>query len=162
MSGFTEHRESNAGEDLERHTAAFNLGTARRMLPLLRRIVGDLVTHQQMIAQLTLEQDGLDRQKRALDWPRRQRRYQVHEDLAAAQRHLEDALAELEVLGVVRIDSAIGLVGLPTVVNGRLAYFSWRPEDSSILYWHYPGEKVRRPIPAGWNEHGVVQLKAHA
>lgn len=162
MSGFTEHQASNAGEDTDRQAVVLNLGGARRMLPLLRRIVGDVQAQQHTIDKLIPEQDRLDRHRRDLVWPERQRRYQIHEELAAAENHLKDALAELEVLGVVLTDAHLGLVGLPTVVNGRLAYFSWQPDESSILHWHFPGEKVRRQIPTTWNEQGMVPLKAHS
>jgi hypothetical protein len=72
---------------------------------------------------------------------------------------LEDALAELEVLGVALIDARQGRVGLPTVVNGRLAYFSWQPGDPALQYWHFPEEAQRRPIPPGWNDVGMVSGK---
>jgi len=161
MSGFTEHQASNAGEDTDRQAVVLNLGSARRMLPLLRRIVGDVQAHQQRLDELGPEQDRLDRNRRTLDWPQRQRRYQIHEEFAAAENHLKDILAELEVLGVLLVDAHRGQLALPTVVNGRLAYFSWQPDESSVLYWHFPGEKIRRQIPSNWNEQGMAPLKAH-
>src|SRR5262245_37177793 len=116
MNGSTEHRASNADEKMGRPQVVFNLGTARRLVPLLRRIVGDILLGLRSLEQLGLEQEALDRQKRTLDWPQRQRRYQVHEDYALAQRDLQDALAELEVLSVTLVDPLEGQVGLPTVV----------------------------------------------
>src|SRR4051812_46827951 len=127
MNGSTEHRASDAGEQLDPQQAVLNLGTARRMLPLLRRIVTDVVHDRRALAALGLEQEALDDQRHTLAWPQRERRYQVHEEHAAARRHLEEALAELEVLGVALVDAAQGQLGLPTVVNGKLAYFSWQP-----------------------------------
>jgi hypothetical protein len=154
MNGSTEHRAPDAGEQLDSQQVVLNLGTARRMLPLLRRVVADVVEQQGILARLGPEQDILDRERRILKWPQRQRRYQVHEEFAAARRHLEEALAELEVLGVALIDAAQGQVGLPTVVNGKLAYFSWQPSEPTIQFWHFPGESARRAIPATWSENG--------
>jgi hypothetical protein len=160
MSGFTEYQASDAGEQVERPSVVLSLGTARRMVPLLRRIVADILIHQHILAELGPEQDWLDEQRRKLSWPQRQRRYQVHEEVAAARRELEEALAELEVLGVALVDVHEGRVGLPTVVNNRLAYFSWKPGENTVQYWHFPAEAIRRPIPASWSETGSMPLKS--
>jgi hypothetical protein len=152
MNGSTEHRASDADAQLDPQQTILNLTVARRMLPLLRRIVTDILTQRRILAELGLEQETLDRQRHTLAWPQRQRRYQVHEEVAAARRHLEEALAELEVLGVALVDPAHGQLGLPTVVNGRLAYFSWRPTETTIQFWQFPGESIRRPVPASWSE----------
>jgi hypothetical protein len=162
MSGFTEPQASDAGEELDRPPTVLNLGTARRMVPLLRRIIADVLIQQRRLAELGPELERLDRQRRDLAWPQRQRRYEVHEEIANARRELEEARAELEVLGVMLEDVPEGQLGLPTVVNGRLAYFSWRPSETTVQYWHFPGERLRRPIPAGWSESSAVQLKAHS
>lgn len=159
MNGSTENRASDAGEQLDSQQVVLNLGTARRMLPLLRRVVADILEQQSLLAQLGPEQDTLDRERRSLQWPGRQRRYQVHEEYAAARRHLEEALAELEVLGVALVDPAKGLVGLPTVVNGKLAYFSWQPGEATIQFWHFPAETSRRAIPPTWNENAASPRK---
>ncbi len=159
MNGSTEHRVPDAGEQLDSQQVVLNLGTARRMLPLLRRVVADILEQQGLLALLGPEQDTLDRERRSLKWPGRQRRYQVHEEYAAARRHLEEALAELEVLGVALIDAVKGQVGLPTVVNGKLAYFSWQPSEPTIQFWHFTGESARRAIPTTWNENAAAPRK---
>ena len=56
------------------------------------------------------------------------------------ERTLGDALAEMEILGVSLLDSAEGRVGFPTVVNGRKAFFSWRPGDDGVRHWHFATE----------------------
>jgi len=159
MNGSTENRASDAGAPLDPQQAVFTLGVARRMLPLLRRIAADLMEQQRKLAQLGLEQETLDDQRQTLAWPQRQRRYQVHEEYAIARRHVEEALAELEVLGVTLVDGPQGQLGLPTVVNGKLAYFSWKPGEATIQYWHFPGEEQRRSIPANWSESGTTPRK---
>jgi hypothetical protein len=136
-----------------------NLGTARGMLPLVGLIAADVMHHQQQVMRFSLELENLDNQRRTLDWPRRQRRYRVQDELANAQKALQDATSELDSLGVVLVDAQEGRVGLPTVVNGRLAFFSWKPADANLQYWHFPNETVRRVIPASWKESGEVQLR---
>src|SRR5262245_32600329 len=127
MNGSTENTKSGAFEKPSRRHAVLTLDTANRMLTLVRRIVDDLVQTQQHLNRLQPEQDRLDRQRRTLDWPERFRRYQLREEIAAEERHFQEASAELDVLGVMVFDVAKGRVGFPTIVNDRRAYFSWEP-----------------------------------
>jgi len=133
-----------------------SLATARRMLPLVRRIVGDLLQARRRLAQLLPEQNHLDRRRRTLAWPDRARRYQLHEEVADQEQNLQDALAELEVLGLAVLDAAQGRVGFPTTVHDRRAFFSWQAGEETVRGWHFVGETVSRPIPAAWLEAEAV------
>jgi hypothetical protein len=129
----------------------FTLAMARRMLPLVQRIVADLVHGQQRLAELQPEQDRLDRQRRHLAWPERSRRYQLREEIAGIEQHQQEALVELEgLLGVALMDAGEGRIGFPTVVNDRPAFFSWRFGEQALEHWHFVGESVRRTIPTAW------------
>jgi hypothetical protein len=158
MNGSTENTAHGASEKPGRRETLFNLATAQRMLPLVRRIVADLLHQQQCLVQLLPEQDRLDRQRRTLSWPDRARRYQVQEEIAAANQHLQEALVELANLGVALVNAQDGRVGFPTVVNRRPAYFSWRAGEEELRYWHYPDESARRPIPANWVKSAHISL----
>jgi hypothetical protein len=158
MNGSAENRASDASESAGRREVVLNLGTARRMVPLVARIVADLLRLQKERHQLVAEQERLDARRHTLAWPQRQRRYQVHEDLKDVARQLTEMRAELEQLGVAVIDPRDGRVGLPTVVNGHLAFFSWKPGDEGLRYWHFAGETVRRTIPVSWKDTGDVRL----
>jgi hypothetical protein len=120
------------------------------MLPLIQRVIGDILHNDKVIARLQPEQDRLDRQKRSLAWPERQRRYHVSEDLAVAERELQEAMIELQLLGVALLDPEVGRVGFPTLVNNRRAYFSWKPADEGVHFWHFAEESIIRPIPSAW------------
>jgi hypothetical protein len=154
MSGFTGKKTSGAPDKPERRDVVLSLTTARGMLPLVRRIVADLLQYEGRLAELLPEQEELDRQRRTLDWPHRQRRYQIREDVAAVERCLHETLAELEGLGLVLEGADGGQVGFPTVINGRRALFSWQSGEEGLGYWHFLGEAVRRPIPPAWTETG--------
>lgn len=158
MSESTEHRESEASERSGRREIVLDLGTARRMLPLVSRIVDDILALQKHRRKLGLEQEALDEQRHSLAWPSRQRRYQVQEDLRVLDSRLAEARGELEQLGVAIVDAAEGRVGLPTIVNKHLAFFSWRPGDEGLRFWHFAGETVRRTIPPSWKDAGDVRL----
>ena len=81
---------------------------------------------------------------------RRQRRYQVKDELARVDSSLQGALAELRDLGLVLLDTDQGRVGFPTVVNNRRAYFSWHAGEEGLHSWHFADEDVSRPIPLTW------------
>jgi hypothetical protein len=157
MNGSTENRAGNAPEKSGRE-AVLNLGTARKMVPLVAHIVGEILDLHHRLRVLEPEQARLDSQRRTLDWPARSRRYQVRDELAHLESKLKAAREELEHLGVTLFDPAKGRVGLPTKVNGHRAFFSWMPGDEGLRFWHFVGEPTRRAIPANWKETGEARL----
>src|SRR3954447_18664502 len=105
MSGSKGFRTSDASDKPERGEAVLSLKTVHKMLPLVRRVVDDILANQQALSRLVPEEEALDRQRRALDWPQRQRRYQLKDELARADHDLHGALDELRELGIVLLDS---------------------------------------------------------
>jgi len=134
----------------ERGETVMSLATARRMLPLVQRIVADFLEQQKACDRLQPEQSRLERVRRSLTWPERQQRYRIQEELAQAEREMQGARQELEGLGVTLLDSAEGRVGFPTLVNNRRAFFSWQPGEEALHSWHFAEESVCRPIPQAW------------
>jgi len=139
-----------------------DLNTARRMLPLIRSIVSDIVDTQNRLTRLAPERDALDDSRRALDWASRQRRYAVHDELTQAEKSLATAAAELDALGVALIDPNAGQVDIPTRINGRQAVFSWRLGEDGVGHWRYAGEKSRRPIPVDWQPGTPIRFRGDA
>jgi hypothetical protein len=158
MNGSTENTARNLSDKPGAGERLINLGTARRMVPLVRRVVRDILEAQQLLSRLRPEQEVLDQRRRTLVWNQRWRRYQLREEIAALEQQLQQALAELTVLGVALLDLEEGRVGFPTLVNNRNAYFSWRMGEDSVNHWHFDGETLRRPIPTSWNKSADIQL----
>jgi hypothetical protein len=125
------------------------------MLPLVRQIVADWMERQQRLSRLYPEKDRLDRQRRTLDWPNRSRRYHLQEEIANAEQERDQALAEMDRLGLAVIDVDLGQVGFPTMVNNRRAFFSWRPGEETIQFWHFADDLDRRPIPSVWTSNAA-------
>ncbi|MBL8865127.1 MAG: DUF2203 family protein [Gemmataceae bacterium] len=150
------NRASRQTEKAKRKVANLDLTTARRMLPLVRSIVTDIVTTAEQIQTLAPEQATLDEYRRSLTWASRERRYAVTDAIANAERSLDGAVRELDTLGVSLVDGRQGQVDFPTRINGRPAAYSWRLGEEALDYWRYAGEENRRPIPAEW-QHGVSQ-----
>lgn len=150
MNGSKGYPASDAGEKDDREEVAFSLQIVHKMLPLVQRIVDDVLTQHKALERLQPEEESLGRRKRNLDWPQRQRRYQLQEELNRAEQNLQAACEELGELGVVLLDGEVGRVGFPTMVNNRRAYFSWQPGEDSLHSWHFAEESMCRPIPAAW------------
>jgi hypothetical protein len=151
MNGFTERRAPGT-ERPGQNDRVLTWGASHAMLPLVGRIAADVVRHQQRLARLQPERARLDRQRQTLDWPGRARRYQLQEEIAAAEADLRQTQAELEGLGVALLHAPSGLVGFPTVVNDRRAYFSWKPGEEVLAFWNYAGDTVRNPVPEAWTK----------
>lgn len=151
MNGFTENT-TESSEKPERRDVIFTWSNARRMLPLVERIARDVLDLSRRLALIQPEKTRLDRQKRLLGWAERSRRYQLQEEINAGEKDLQAARAELAGLGLVLLDPAQGLIGFPTRVNDRRAFFSWQPGEYGLLYWHFADETVRRPIPTDWTK----------
>lgn len=152
MNGFTENRASGASERPGRNDLVLTWGASQAMLPLVGRIARDVVRYHRQLATLQPERGRLDRARHGLDWPGRARRYQVQEEIVALEKDLLAALAELEALGLSLLDGPNGLVGFPTLVNDRRAYFSWQLGEESLEFWNYAGDTIRRPVPASWTK----------
>ena len=148
----TPNRATNPAGKPRKKEIALDLPTARQMLPLVQSIVSDIVTSRQAIERLAPEQARLDRHRRDLVWLERQRRYQVNDEIAAAEKALTNAVGELAELGVSLVDDEAGEVDFPTRINGRPAAFSWKLGEDAVRHWHYQGEEQRRPIPGDWAE----------
>jgi hypothetical protein len=152
MSGFTENRAPDASERSGPPERVLTWHASRAMLPLVGRIAQDIAAHHGRLSQLRPEFAQLERNRRTLDWPQRSRRYQLEEEIKAVEAALRGVVGELEALGVALLEPAHGLVGFPTRVNDRPAYFSWRPGEETLETWNYAGDRVRRPVPEEWTQ----------
>jgi hypothetical protein len=140
----------NASGRPRSRTVSLTLSISRLMLPLVQRIVQDIADGTKKLAIWAPELSELDRNRRALNWTDRQRRYRIRELLEAEKDTLREARAELNALGVGCVDETSGLVIFPTEVDKRRAYFSWQLGEDNIRFWHFAGETARRRIPPHW------------
>jgi hypothetical protein len=141
---------NRSASDFGSEGTLFNLQTVHKMLPLVQRIVNDILVRQQILANLNPQQERLQRQKRDLAWAERKHRYALQDEIADEEQSLQEAAEELNQLGVVLLDPAVGRVGYPTMVNNRPAFFSWQPGEDGVHSWHFAEESVCHPIPSSW------------
>lgn len=127
----------------------FTPESATRTLPLIRRIVEDLLALQ---VDLVFRGDRID----ALT---------DHDGLSASRAHADEladmrlslqrdrgridlVMAELGRLGVSMHPSADGTVDFPAIFNDREVRLCWQPGDKAVEFWHEVKESAskRRPI----------------
>ena len=152
----TPNRASNSAGKPRKKEVTLDLTTARQMLPLVKSIVTDILNSRRALSKLEPEQERLERQRRDLVWQERQRRYQISDEIAAAEKAWATAVGELNELGLTLVDDEAGEVDFPTKVNGRSAAFTWMVGEEALRHWHYADEESRRPIPADWDKVGTV------
>jgi len=152
MEGHIENRASGASQRPGPSDRILTWQVSRAMLPLVSRVALDLSGRHERLAGLYAELANLEKHRRTLDWPQRHRRYQLEDEISAAESEVRGLVGELEALGVALLDGCCGLVGFPTRVNDRPAYFSWMPGEDGLGYWNYAGDGNRRPVPHDWTQ----------
>jgi len=155
-------KEDLSHDEATRPDKVLNLRTVQQMLPLVQHIVAELLRRNRELGRLNPEQDRLERLKRSLSWQQRKERYLIQDEIAVQDRAVQDALEELQILGVVILDAREGRVGFPTLVNERAAYFTWRPGEDGLHSWQFAEENVARPIPPAWLKDISFSGKGHS
>lgn len=110
----------------------YTAARANRALPLVRRIVADLVVHfghwEAAVRQvdLTSHDNVLENAE--------SERWQAETQRLAAE--IDHCVRELSELGVEARSLDIGLVDFPGTLDGRDVYFCWMLGESAVTHWH--------------------------
>jgi hypothetical protein len=116
----------------------FTLDEANKTLPLVRRVVGDIVTtHTQAVTlQKELEQVATKEQPA------------VQGKLDIAMSHLEDYVDELREIGCELKDYQQGLIDFTGRHKGRDICFCWKLGEETVAHWHETSAGVagRQPV----------------
>jgi hypothetical protein len=106
---------------------------ATRMLPLIKKIVSDLLQTGRDIQSLQLKNEPGDK------------------ELDALVSRLNDLMDELSELGCDFKDwnFELGLVDFPAIIDNREVFLCWRSDEETLAYYHglYDGYTGRQPIP---------------
>jgi len=126
----------------------FTVEQANRTLPLVRRIVEDVVAQYRRWQDRVREFEVVSMRSTA---DRQDSRAQeLEREVQALAVEIAGFEAELAELGVeLNKQYDLGLVDFPTVIGGRRAYLCWRLGEPSVQYWRDVGADYdgRRPIP---------------
>jgi hypothetical protein len=130
----------------------FTVHHANRTLPLVRRIVEDIVREHRAWQEAIVELDLLVSGVRA-DLPD-PRATALERRIQAIARDIDQFQGELESLGIQLKDRRIGLIDFPSEMDGRRVLLCWRLGESSVQYWHdeqtgYAGRQPLSPTLVG-------------
>ena len=114
-----------------RMTKVFTVESANRTLPLVRRIVEDLVRHYTHLQERRAELLAV---RRAPAGPTRGAIEKEIRDLDAEIDGFVEELASLGVEAKPPWDS--GLVDFPGAMDGRLVYLCWQLGEPAVQHWH--------------------------
>jgi hypothetical protein len=113
----------------------FSLKQATGTLPLVKKIVADILKTGQSIRELSVDMEKPE------DDP----------EINRLMDQLDELFEEMEDLGCYYKDwnFTVGLVDFPAKVHGRDVMLCWKSDEEGILYYHdaEAGFAGRRPIP---------------
>jgi hypothetical protein len=112
----------------------FTVEQANKTLPLVRKIVEDVVQQHKKWRETILELDLVASTARP-DEPR-DRAEELERQALALARELDGYQRELEDLGIQLKDRRLGLVDYPSEVGGRTVLLCWRLGEPEVQFWH--------------------------
>jgi hypothetical protein len=112
----------------------FTVEQATRTLPLVRKIVEDVVRQHRRWREAILELDLVASAARADDPP--DRAEELERKAQSLARELDGYQRELEALGIQLKDRRLGLVDFPSEMNGRRVLLCWRLGEPEVQFWH--------------------------
>jgi hypothetical protein len=124
----------------------FTVERANAMLPLVRRIVDDIVSnYRRWKERVQAFEVATARSAAGRPDPDAETLQHEAQDLA---RDLDGFVAELRALGVEFKGFDQGLVDFPAVLHGRPVYLCWKLGEPSVRFWHErdAGYEARRPL----------------
>lgn len=130
----------------------FTVDEANRTLPLVRRIVEDVVRQHRIWREKILELDLVASSSRA-DEPRF-RAEVLEKEAQDLAREIDGYQKELEELGIQLKDRRLGLVDFPSELGGKRVLLCWRLGETEVQFWHdedagYSGRQPLQPTTVG-------------
>lgn len=112
----------------------FTAAEANAMLPLIRRIVGDIAT---LANDLRERHERLERaQTDSLPDAHQEEWQSLEEEFERGKEQLTEYVEELKGLNVIMKDPFTGLVDFPCWMDGREVLLCWRLDEPQVAFWH--------------------------
>jgi hypothetical protein len=130
----------------------YTVEEATRTLPLVRKIVEDIVREHRRWRDVVTELELLAASARADGADERTTLLECDAQRLAAE--LDGFTRELESLEIVLKDRRLGLVDFPAERDGRRIWLCWRLGEPTVQYWHeldagFAGRRPLEPALAG-------------
>src|SRR5216683_1033185 len=126
----------------------FTLAEANRTLPLVKRIVSDLVSLHPQWRDLVAQYELVSAQARA-EWGESTDQLALRGRIDDIARQINDFLLELDQIGCVFKGFEPGLVDFYGKLDGKEMFWCWKVGEERIEHWHEleTGFAGRQPIP---------------
>lgn len=111
----------------------FTVEQANATLPLVKRIVEDIVVQYRTWSGKLLEIDLLASSGRAVDAEEMDR---LTREAQAVAREIETFRRELDGLGIQLKEPGIGLIDFPSTMGDRPILLCWRLGEPEVQFWH--------------------------
>jgi hypothetical protein len=123
----------------------YTVEEARALLPMIRGTLLQLAVERRRADDA---HDALHHRLRHDGDAAAQEQARLEATSAELRTRVRDLLDHLESLGVVVRDLDEGLVDIPTLREGELAWLCWRLSDPELGYWHTTREgfSTRQPL----------------
>jgi hypothetical protein len=126
----------------------FTLSEANRTLPLVKRIVSDIVSLHPRWRDLVSQYEIVAARARP-EWGESPEQVGLRTRIDAAAREIDQYLAELAQIGCVFKGFEEGLVDFYGKIEGRDIFWCWKVGEDRIEHWHEleAGYAGRQPVP---------------
>jgi hypothetical protein len=129
----------------------FTVEQANATLPLVRRIVEDIVVQYRLWNEKLLEIDLVAASGRAADAEIGER---LSHEAQAIAREIDGFDRELAQLGIQLKDRGLGLIDFPSAMGDRPILLCWRLGEPDVAFWHdvnagYAGRQPLVPASVG-------------
>jgi hypothetical protein len=123
-----------------RNRRRFTLVEAARTLPLVSRIVKDIVEVHGICSHLQASIESAPRRSSKTE--------ELEAQLEVKLQRLHDLVGEINQVGCELKDCAMGLIDFPARHQGRDIYLCWKLGEDRINYWHelHSGFAGRQPV----------------
>jgi len=130
----------------------FTVEEANKTLPLVRRIVEDVVRQHRLWREKILELDLVSSSSRAEE--PRLRAEVLEKEAQELAREIDGYQKELADLGIQLKDRRLGLVDFPSDLGGKRVLLCWRLGEAEVQFWHeedagYSGRQPLQPASVG-------------
>jgi hypothetical protein len=110
---------------------------ATKTLPLVRRVVKDLLNLRVVMDQQQMQLDGFDQLGETINQAAyRDELADVEKTLTAEKEKWQLYINELAAIGVTHHIPFDGTIDFPAILNRRPIRLCWRPGDEAVEYWH--------------------------
>jgi hypothetical protein len=129
----------------------FTVDHANRTLPLVRKIVEDIVREHRRWQEAIVELDAIVSTHAPLP---NDAATALEREISRIARDLDALESELSALGIQLKDRRIGLIDFPSEMDGRRVLLCWRLGEPSVQFWHdedagYAGRQPLSPTLVG-------------